>query len=84
MAILAACSAMAQTAGTPATMNQGAVILQDFQQRVGDYMKLHQTVQSEVHRLALHSRRERHISRGHSAAVLTAHVAGESAPAAIT
>ena len=51
MAILAACSAMAQTAGTPVPANRGAEIIQDFDQRIGDYVKLHKTVQSEVHRL---------------------------------
>jgi hypothetical protein len=51
MAILAVCSAMAQTAGTPVTVNRGAVILKDFDRRVGDYVKVHKTVQSEVHRL---------------------------------
>jgi hypothetical protein len=51
MAILAVCSAMPQTAKASETVNQGAALLQDFQRRVGDYMKLHKTVQSEVHRL---------------------------------
>jgi len=51
MAMLAVCSAMAQTAGTPVTVNRGAVILKDFDRRIGDYVKVHKTVQSEVHRL---------------------------------
>lgn len=51
MAILAVCSAMAQTAVSPETVNQGALILKDFEKRVADYVKVHKTVQSEVHRL---------------------------------
>jgi len=32
-------------------VNQDSLILKDFSRRVGDYVKLHRTAQSEVHRL---------------------------------
>jgi len=51
IAILAAYSAVSQTAAAPETVNQGAVILKDFDQRVADYVKLHKTVRAEVHGL---------------------------------
>jgi len=51
IAILAACPALTQTAGAQETVNQGAVILKDFDRRVADYVKLHKTVRAEVHGL---------------------------------
>jgi len=51
MAILAVCSAMTRTAASAETVNQGALILRDFERRVGDYVKLRKTVQSASHRL---------------------------------
>jgi hypothetical protein len=49
--LCAVCSAMAQTVAGPQTVNPGAVVLKDFDRRVADYVKLHKTVQSDVHRL---------------------------------
>jgi hypothetical protein len=42
---------VAAVVSTCCAMTQGNVILQDFNRRIADYRKLHQTVESQIHRM---------------------------------